>query len=961
VTSAPGRIIAFAQNATEVVRYGGLRTDDEAAPYEVVTQWKDVVLRRYFPGHPTPGPAILLVHPLMMSAEMWDVSPAVSCVRKLHDHGIDPWVIDFGRPETSPDILERTLSDLVVALDLAVEEMVSARGDDIFVGGYSQGGMLAYQVAAYRESKGLAGVVSFGAPVDFRGGLPDGVSPEIVAKAGEILGSLGGRVSVPGWLTRNAFRVVDPVKSTRKQLDFLLALHDRDALLPREGQRRFIDGDGWLTAPGPALAEFAHQFIEHNRMLQGGLVVNGTARSLADITCPMLAVIGDADFVASAPTIRPLRDAAPNADTWEAHVTAGHLGLVLGSRAQSQGWPAVAEWITWVDGAGPEPTLSRRISEAGEANLPEVVIDPAEAGSDLGKAVLGVVSRSAVDAGRNLVRSIGSASTQARRLGRLRRSATDERESLALTLDEQAANNPEHIQFLYQGTAVTRADAKMRIDAVTKGLLHVGVHHGDQVGVLMGARPSAVSAVAAINRIGAVAVMLRAGQDVASEAELGQVTLVVCDPERVDEALTTGRPVHVLGGGIAIRPDLPGGVQDLEEIDPDTIPMPAWFEPNPGRAGEVAFVLFTGLGDETRLHRVTNRRWVLSAYGTAAAASLSPRDTVYCLTPPSHPSGLLVSIGGAIAGDARFAMADGFDPDTFWEEVRRYGVTVVSYTWSMLQELVDSPPRPAERNHPIRLFVGSGMPPALWTRVLNRFRPAGVVGFYTAPGEAVLVNLVGSKAGALGQPLPGASRVRIMRWNLETDAPVRDGDGWGISSKLGEVGMLLAEVPPAEQPHFAGRLLRSVLERGDAWAVSGDLATRDEDGVIWWYDAARQVVRDGLGQRSPNQVRDVLEGIDGVAMAVAYWVREESGEASLMAAVEQRRGGAIDSVALDAAFAGVPAACVPDLVRVVTSVPRTLLFRPVPGHLVEEGVPEATEDRPVWRRDPETGLFEALV
>lgn len=957
---APGKIIAFAQNASEVARYGGLRTDDEAAPYEVVAQWKDVVLRRYFPGTPAPGPAMLLVHPLMMSAEMWDVSSAVSCVKKLHEGGIDPWVIDFGRPEIAPEILERTLSDLVVALDRAVEEIVGSRGDDIFVGGYSQGGMLAYQVAAYRETKGLAGVVSFGAPVDFRGGLPDSISPEVVAKVGELMGSLGGRVSVPGWLTRNAFRVVDPVKTTRKQLDFLLALHDRDALLPREGQRRFIDGDGWLTAPGPALAEFAHQFIEHNRMLQGGMVVNGIARSLADISCPMLAVIGDADFVASAPTIRPLREAAPNADTWEAHVTAGHLGLVLGSRAQSQGWPAVIEWISWVDGTGPEPALSRRIVEASERNLP-VVLDPAETGSDLGKAVLGAVSRSAFDAGRNLVRSVGSASTQARRLGRLRRSATDERESLALTLDEQAASKPDHVQFLYQGTAVTRADAKMRIDAVTKGLMHVGVHHGDQVGVLMGARPSAVSAIAAINRIGAVAVMLRAGQDVASEAEVGQVTLVICDPERVDEALTTGRPVYVLGGGVASRPELPAGARDLEEIDPDTLSTPAWFVPNPGRASEVAFVLFTGLGEETRLHRITNRRWVLSAYGTAAAASLSPRDTVYCLTPPSHPSGLLVSIGGAIAGDARFAMADGFDPDVFWEEVRRYGVTVVSYTWSMLQELVDSPVRTAERNHPIRLFVGSGMPPALWSRVQARFRPAGVVGFYTAPGEAILVNLRAAKAGALGRPLPGASRVRIVRWDLEADAPVRDGDGWALSAKVGEVGMLLAEVCPREQPHFAGRALRSVLERGDTWAVSGDLATRDEDGDIWWYDAARQVVRDQAGLRSPNQVRDVLEGVDGVAAAVSYRLIDEHGEPLLVAAVELREGAALAAAALDAAFAVVPDVAVPDVVRIVTSVPRTLLFRPIPGHLADDGIPSPTDAQPVWRRDDASGRFVTLA
>ena len=56
------------------------------------------------------------------------------------------------------------------------------------------------------------------------------------------------------------------------------------------------------------------------------------------------------------------------------------------------------------------------------------------------------------------------------------------------------------------------------------------------------------------------------------------------------------------------------------------------------------------------------------------------------MTPIYHPSGLMMSIGGAIVGGARLAMARQFDVETFWEEVRRYGVTVASYTWTMLDE-----------------------------------------------------------------------------------------------------------------------------------------------------------------------------------------------------------------------------------------------------------------------------------
>ncbi len=168
------------------------------------------------------------------------------------------------------------------------------------------------------------------------------------------------------------------------------------------------------------------------------------------------------------------------------------------------------------------------------------------------------------------------------------------------------------------------------------------------------------------------------------------------------------------------------------------------------------------------MSRITNRRWALSAFGTASSAALSGADTVYSVTPLYHPSGLMMSVGGAIAGDARLAMATHFDPATFWEEARRYGVTVASYTWTLLHELVEAPPKPGERHHPLRLFIGSGMPRGLWRRVQERFKPARVLEFYASTeAGAILVNLSGAKEGAMGRPLPGSAEVRIAAYDLE--------------------------------------------------------------------------------------------------------------------------------------------------------------------------------------------------
>ncbi len=132
----------------------------------------------------------------------------------------------------------------------------------------------------------------------------------------------------------------------------------------------------------------------------------------------------------------------------------------------------------------------------------------------------------------------------------------------------------------------------------------------------------------------------------------------------------------------------------------------------------------------------------------------------------------MMSIGGAIAGGARLALARRFDPDTFWEEVRRYGVTIASYTWTMLHDLVEAPPHPGERHHPVRLFIGSGMPRGLWRRVERRFQPARVLEFYASTeAGAILVNLRARKPGSMGRPLPGSAEVRIAAYGIDGGRP----------------------------------------------------------------------------------------------------------------------------------------------------------------------------------------------
>ena len=97
-------------------------------------------------------------------------------------------------------------------------------------------------------------------------------------------------------------------------------------------------------------------------------------------------------------------------------------------------------------------------------------------------------ARRAARAARSIV---SEAPAQLPRLQRIEQLDPSTRISLGLLLDEQARRNRDEICFLFGDRAHRQGDVKHRVDSVVKGLISVGVHQGDRVGVLMDTRPSA--------------------------------------------------------------------------------------------------------------------------------------------------------------------------------------------------------------------------------------------------------------------------------------------------------------------------------------------------------------------------------------------------------------------------------------------------------------------------------------
>lgn len=854
-----------AHHVVEIVQRGRLGAP-YSAPFEVEHRQETFALRRYHAQERADEPSssdmapILLIPPLMVTTEVYDISPELSAVTYLASAGVDVWAVDFGAPEEIEGGLKRTLDDHILAVARAVELVRERTGSAVHLAGYSQGGLFAYQGAAYLRGEGVASIITFGSPVDIRRSLPVPLHDEL---AGRFLAAANKTVSkpleqidgLPGALTSRGFKVLNASKELKQIVDFFGMLHDRQALERREPKRRFLGGEGFVAWPGPALRQFMDEMVAHNRLAQGGLVVNGEATSMADLRCPILYFVGTRDELARPAAVRAVRKYSPSATHTERLVEAGHFGLVVGSKAMGEVWPTVIQWLRWCAGlseAVPELTTVAADAAPQEGLDGAMTSSPVRPLYDLATELVDGLWTKLGDASLELTSIVDTMRWQLPRLARLRQLTDDEPLSVSQALQEQAEAIPERTFLLWRSKAYTYAQADARVNQVARALSARGVRPGTIVALWLRHPGRLLTLIMALNRLGAVAAICPAQWEadrLVRQLEPLEPKLLICDAAHLERA-------PALPGAELVSYDRPldanedaSAPWDLEAatLQSSSAPLEHAHE---GLGGDLALVLWSaGVLGEPKAARMTNRRWVMAALGAAAASQLTTRDTVYCSLPLYHPMGLLIASSGALVGGARLALEPTFDAATFWPQVRRCGATVVFYTGAMCAKLLEQPAQATDRQHPVRIFAGQGLSAADWRAMLDRFGPTRILEFYaSAEGNLCLVNLDGHKIGSMGRELPGLAHVEVVRWDVEAKRPTRDAHGRIQRAEPDEPGMMIARVDIDHAlTRFDGywdpaldaeALIEDIEHPGDVWFVTGDLVRRDQEGDFWFVGRA---------------------------------------------------------------------------------------------------------------------------
>ncbi|MBY0520518.1 MAG: alpha/beta fold hydrolase, partial [Sphingomonas sp.] len=277
------------------------------------------------------GAPVLFVPSLINPPFVLDLAPERSLVRWLAAQGHRVLLLDWG----TPDATERDcdISQHVAALLLPLARLLET--PPVLVG-YCLGGTIAVAAACLMPVRGLAMIA---APWHFAGFSKEarGRIAALWQAAEPMCRTMG---LVPMEVLQSAFWSLDPARTIAKYEAFAAMAADSAPA------KTFVALEDWANGGAPlTYAAGAQMFDFFARDLPGSgdWQVNGTTIDPATLTCPTI------DFVSMTDRIVPSASAAGFADRHELH--AGHVGMMVGSRAQAQLWAPLADWISRIAAA----------------------------------------------------------------------------------------------------------------------------------------------------------------------------------------------------------------------------------------------------------------------------------------------------------------------------------------------------------------------------------------------------------------------------------------------------------------------------------------------------------------------------------------------------------------------------------------------------------------------------------
>lgn len=434
-----------------------------------------------------------------------------------------------------------------------------------------------------------------------------------------------------------------------------------------------------------------------------------------------------------------------------------------------------------------------------------------------------------------------------------------------------------------EGFSLSYGAAARQVEALRAAYVAAGHGGGSRVGLMMQNRPEFLLHWMALNGIGASIVPLNADMrpdELRHQMDVVGASTVIAAPGHA-ALLAAGLPP-----GVAI------GSHD------GRIPLsPEPRAPRSGATEDEAALLFTsGSTGKPKACILSNgyflnlAEWYVSMPGVAAMT----RDAETALTPLPffHMNALGCTALGMMLIGGTIVPVDRFHPDRWWPTIADSGATIVHALGVIPAILLRRPEEHDERRHRVRFAFAPGVDAAQRAAFQDRFGLPLVDGWaMTETGGAGITDTAGltvvPDGRCIGRPRSG------MAWRIVDDA--------GVDVPVGEAGELLvrSEGPDPRRGFFSGYLGdpdASQAAWAGGWFHTGDVIRADHEGILYFVDRRKSIVRRSGENISALEVETALLADPDIRQAAVTPVVDPLREEEVFAFVVAPSGVSHDAI-----------------------------------------------------------------
>ncbi|XP_077988607.1 long-chain fatty acid transport protein 6-like [Glandiceps talaboti] len=330
-------------------------------------------------------------------------------------------------------------------------------------------------------------------------------------------------------------------------------------------------------------------------------------------------------------------------------------------------------------------------------------------------------------------------------------------------------------------------------------------------------------------------------------------------------------------------------------------------------------------------------------------------DVVYLTTPLYHAVGFLLGLGNVIRAGATCVMSRKFSVRRFWEDCCTFDVTVMFYVGELCRYLLAAPEKPEDKMHRVRVAVGNGLQPDIWTKFRTRFRLEKIVEFYAASDLPFLSINYDNTVAAVGKFSPFLKKLRgfeLVQCDYTTAKAVRDKNGRCVRVKFGEPGLLIVRSTDTIKFHgYEGneqqtekKHLRNVFEDGDVYVNSGDLMKLDINYYLYFVDRLGDTFRWKGENVATTEVAQVLTSYPDIQEAIVYGVMVpgHNGRAGMAAVVLKDTDNFNFDKFYSFTYSKLPPYACPKFIRIRQTLDTTGTFKYTKTDLMKEGFDPTT-------------------